>query len=90
MSLDENETDRAGEVLHVKTMKPLLQKVAIGRVTLWTNFQSGFGEGIIEKQIYFNQEFCESGYTPTLGDEVVYEAIESQQGMSHISNVTWI
>lgn len=62
-------------------IEPLREKVTEGQVTLWHNSNRGEGEGAIDKDVYFNQECCDSGYIPSLGDKIVYSAIESQQGI---------
>lgn len=80
VEVNEEVCDLAGEVLNIEKICPLRSHILTGCITHWT--QSG--EGVVDKNVYFTQGSCEPGYIPQLGDKVVVEAIESEQG-----KLTW-
>lgn len=77
VAVNKEKVNMAGDVIEIKSLQPVLQKSNCGRITLWSESKQ---EGAIENQIYFHKIFCSSGYVPALGDDVFYEAIESDQG----------
>ncbi|KAK6623465.1 hypothetical protein RUM43_009317 [Polyplax serrata] len=78
VAVNKEKVNMAGDVIEIKSLQPVLQKSNCGRITLWSESKQ---EGAIENQIYFHKIFCSSGYVPALGDDVFYEAIESDQGV---------
>lgn len=78
VEVDEDSTDLCGEILEVDRIQPLRSKLNIGIVTTYDPVK---GMGTIEKNIIFNKKSCEAGYTPVVGDKVVSDSIESEQGI---------
>lgn len=78
VELDENSGDLGGEVLEVDNIRPLRSKLKVGNVSSW---DSHSGVGAVDKDIVFNKGSCEPGYVPCVGDKVVTDCIESDQGM---------
>lgn len=77
VSVDEKAVDLAGDIVEITSLKPLIIKSGVGRITLWSKIKQ---EGAIENHIYINKSLCPHEYVPNLGDEIFYEAIESDQG----------
>ncbi|XP_044008697.1 probable RNA helicase armi [Aphidius gifuensis] len=78
LEVDELSHDLSGQVLEVNKIQPLRSKIKIGLVT---KYDAKTGVGSIEKDIVFNKYSCETGYIPRLGDKVVCDCIESDQGI---------
>lgn len=76
VEVNEDVCDLGGVVLDVEEIRPLRARLLTGFVTHW-NQNSG---GAVDQYVYFTQDSCEPGYVPHLGDKVVVEAIETEQG----------
>ena len=73
----EEAADLNGEVLEVERIRPLRSKLHIGSVTYY-NLCKGVGN--IDRNTIFTKTVCEPGYIPCVGDKVVTDSIESDQG----------
>lgn len=80
VEVNEEVCDLGGEVLDVEKICPLRSRILTGCITHWNQN----GEGVVDQNVYFSQDTCEPGYIPHLGDKVVVEGIESEQG-----KLTW-
>lgn len=78
VEINEEAGDLAGEVLEVDSIQPLRSKLKVGNVTKW---DSNLGAGSIDGDTIFNKASCEIGYVPHVGDKVVSDSIESEQGI---------
>ncbi|XP_043284059.1 probable RNA helicase armi [Venturia canescens] len=78
VEVDEESGDLAGEVLEIDNIQPLRSKLKVGTVTKWG---SNLGAGTIDRDTLFNKASCETGYVPHVGDKVVSDSIESDQGI---------
>ncbi|XP_033194501.1 putative RNA helicase armitage [Bombus vancouverensis nearcticus] len=78
VEIDEISYNLNGEILEIKRIQPLRSKLNIGTVT---SFDPTKGVGVIEKDIVFNKNICDSGYIPCVGDKVISDSIESDQGL---------
>ncbi|XP_015587394.1 probable RNA helicase armi isoform X2 [Cephus cinctus] len=78
VEVDERSTDLGGEVLEVDRINPLRTKLVVGHVTAYS---TTIGIGKIDNSIIFNKISCEPGYVPCIGDKVVSDSIESDQGI---------
>lgn len=76
VEVNEDVCDLSGDVLDIEEILPLRSRLVTGRVTHW-NPNSG---GVVDQYVYFTQDSCEPGYIPHLGDKVVVEAIETENG----------
>ncbi|XP_026320060.1 probable RNA helicase armi isoform X2 [Hyposmocoma kahamanoa] len=73
---EENPTDiSAAQVLQVIAFRALRTKIKSGKVTDWLG-QSGRCDG----NIYFDEHSFETSFIPKVGNKVMVEAIESNQG----------
>lgn len=77
VELDNDSTDLSGEILEVDSIKPLLSKLVVGVISKY-NPQSEVG--VIDKHVIFHKRACDMGYIPCIGDKVVSDSIESDQG----------
>ncbi|XP_025602817.2 probable RNA helicase armi [Athalia rosae] len=77
VQVDDNFVDYSGEILHVDRIFPLRSKIFTGVVTVY-NINSGIGT--INNNVAFNKIDCEPGYIPFVGDRVITDCIESDQG----------
>lgn len=77
---DSGDVDGSGDtgdvVLQVNSIRPLRSRVQVGRVTHW---DTRTFVGTISTGILFTRDALDFGYIPTVGDEVVVDAIESDQ-----------
>ncbi|XP_066587433.1 probable RNA helicase armi [Prorops nasuta] len=76
--VNEESVDLTGEILEVDKLLPLRSKLGVGTVTTYDITKQS---GIIEKNIFFYKNACEIGYIPQVGDRVVSDSIESDQGI---------
>ncbi|XP_076298208.1 putative RNA helicase armitage isoform X2 [Lasioglossum baleicum] len=74
---DSNCFDSNKEILKIKRIQPLRSKFDIGTVSSYDSVKE---IGTIDKDIVFNKRICDSGYIPCVGDKVVHDSIESDQG----------
>ncbi|XP_037867032.1 probable RNA helicase armi [Bombyx mori] len=74
---EEKPTDISpSQVLKVKSIRPLRSKIKNVIIDEW------FGDyGICDKNIYFNRQSMQDGSVPQKGNNVMLEAIESNQGL---------
>ncbi|XP_011862621.1 PREDICTED: probable RNA helicase armi [Vollenhovia emeryi] len=77
VELKDSSLDLNGEVLEVDRIKPLRSKLDVGVIS---EYKPGEGVGIINKQVIFHKPVCDAGYIPCIGDKVVSDSIESDQG----------
>lgn len=77
VELNDDSTDLSGEILEVDKITPLRSKLDVGVISKY-NYETEVG--IIDKQIIFHKRVCEPGYIPRVGDKVVSDSIESDQG----------
>lgn len=77
VQVDDNFVDLSGEVLQVDRVFPLRSKLFNGSVTA---YDIKYGIGTVESNVLFNKSNCEPGYIPCVGDKVVTDCIESDQG----------
>lgn len=77
VELDQNITDLFGKVLEIERICPLRPRVLEGCIKEWCNEKK---IGVIDRVVYFNSDALATGYVPMVGDKVVIEAIESDQG----------
>lgn len=76
--VDESFVDFCGDILQIDRIFPLRSKLSTGIITAFDR-KSGFGT--IDKNIAFYKLVCEPGYLPSIGDKVVSDSIESDQGI---------
>ncbi|XP_015430098.1 PREDICTED: probable RNA helicase armi [Dufourea novaeangliae] len=77
VKIDSNSHDLSGEILEIRKILPLRSKLDIGTVSSYDPVKE---IGSIGKDIVFNKRICDSGYVPCIGDKVIYDSIESDQG----------
>jgi len=75
VELNNSFTDLNGEILEVDRIKPLRSKLDIGVISKYDA-----DVGVIDRQVIFHKYACEPGYIPCVGDKVVSDSIESNQG----------
>ena len=78
VEVDVESGDLGGTVLEVDNITPLRSKLLVGKVTKW---DGAIGVGVIDNDVIFNKGSCEPGYAPSIGDKVVADSIESDQGI---------
>ncbi|XP_031841973.1 putative RNA helicase armitage isoform X2 [Nomia melanderi] len=69
--------DSQEEILQIRRIKPLRSKLDIGTISSYDSVKE---IGTIGKDIVFNKRICDSGYIPCVGDKVISDSIESDQG----------
>lgn len=77
VELDENITDLFGKILQVDVIRPLRPRILRGSVRTWCDDTK---TGSIDAIVFFTSDALISGYIPIIGDQVVTEVIESDQG----------
>ncbi|XP_053992709.1 probable RNA helicase armi isoform X2 [Hylaeus volcanicus] len=77
VEIDVNSYNQNKEILNIKKIQPLRSKLGIGIVS---SYDTGKEIGTIGKDIVFNRRICDSGYIPHIGDKVLSDSIESDQG----------
>lgn len=85
VELNDNSTDLSGEVLEVDRIKSLRSKLDIGVIT---KYDPQNEVGVIDKCVIFHKRACEPGYIPRIGDKVVSDSIESDQGQYSWRSIT--
>lgn len=85
VEVNSNSTDLSGEVLEVDRIKSLRSKLDIGVISKYDRQNE---VGIIDKHVIFHKRACEPGYIPHIGDKVVSESIESDQGQYSWRSIT--
>jgi hypothetical protein len=78
VEVNEDVSNFKGEILEIKSLLPLRHLRQLGKVTEYNNILKF---GIIENTIMFTKDVCTSGYIPCVGDKVVVQSIESDQGI---------
>ncbi|XP_077294325.1 putative RNA helicase armitage [Arctopsyche grandis] len=66
-----------GEILEVTTLACLRSEIVEGKIT---KLEKDNGWGIVDNRILFNILSCNASYNLKIGDEVIVDAIESDQG----------
>ncbi|XP_072754735.1 probable RNA helicase armi [Anoplolepis gracilipes] len=85
VEVNKNSTDLSGEVLEVDRIKSLRSKLDIGVIS---KYDPQTEVGIINKCVIFHKHACEPGYIPHIGDKVVSDSIESDQGQYNWRSIT--
>lgn len=75
--IDENVADLSGKILEINEIAPLRCKQVQGVVK---SFDERLQNGVIDRNIFFDSDSLCAGYMPRIGDKVVSEIIESEQG----------
>lgn len=75
--IDENVADLSGKILDINEIAPLRCKQIQGIVK---SFDERLQNGVIDRNIFFDSDSLCAGYVPRIGDKVVSEIIESEQG----------
>ncbi|XP_015184734.1 PREDICTED: probable RNA helicase armi [Polistes dominula] len=78
VEVNDNNTDLTGEILEINKIQALRLTVDIDNIT---NYDPINQCGTIGKNTFFYKAACESGYVPYVGDKVVSDSIESDQGI---------
>lgn len=77
VELDETVSDLFGKVLEIEKLRPLRPRIVMGYIREWSIETL---TGAIDQTVFFNEDALASGYLPIIGDRVVTEVIESDQG----------
>lgn len=85
VELNDNSTDLSGEILEIDRIRPLRSKLNVGVIS---KYNSANKVGVIDKHVIFHKGACSMGYTPCVGDTVVSDSIESDQGQYNWRSVT--
>lgn len=85
VELNSSSTDLSGEVLEVDRIKSLRSKLDIGVIS---KYDPRSEVGVIDKCVIFHKRACEPGYIPHIGDKVVSDSIESDQGQYSWRSIT--
>ncbi|XP_017761861.1 PREDICTED: probable RNA helicase armi [Eufriesea mexicana] len=67
----------SGQILEIKKIQPLRSKLDIKAVSSFDPIKE---IGVIGSDTVFNKRICDSGYIPCIGDKVISDSIESDQG----------
>ncbi|XP_017797933.1 PREDICTED: probable RNA helicase armi [Habropoda laboriosa] len=78
VEINENSDNLNEEISEVKKIEPLRSKLDIGTISSYDPIKE---IGIIGKDTVFNKRICDSGYIPCVGDKVISDSIESDQGI---------
>ncbi|PBC31819.1 RNA helicase armi [Apis cerana cerana] len=78
VEIDEVSYNLSGEILEIKKIQPLRSKLNIGIVSYFDPIKE---IGVIGKDTVFNKRICDTGYIPCVGDKVINDSIESDQGI---------
>lgn len=78
VEVDEERSDLKGEILQITSLSAVRQISKIGKITA---YNEGTESGTIEKIVVFTKASCAPGYIPCVGDKVVVQSIESDQGV---------
>ncbi|KAK0092944.1 hypothetical protein PV326_000266 [Microctonus aethiopoides] len=78
VELNEESGDLSGEILEIDEIQPLRSKIKIGFIT---KYDQKTGVGAVDKDTIFVKSSCKPGYIPCIGDKVVCDSIESDQGI---------
>ncbi|XP_033328598.2 putative RNA helicase armitage isoform X1 [Megalopta genalis] len=70
-------SDLNEEILKIRKIQCLRSKLDLGTITSYDSVKE---IGAIDKEIVFNKRICDSGYNPCVGDKVISDSIESDQG----------
>jgi len=85
VELSNNSTDLRDEILEVDKITPLRSKLNVGVVSKYNHENE---VGLIDKEVIFHKRVCEPGYIPRVGDKVVSDSIESDQGQYNWRSIT--
>ncbi|XP_018362721.1 PREDICTED: probable RNA helicase armi [Trachymyrmex cornetzi] len=77
VELNNESEDWMGEILEINGIKPLRSQLNCGVISKYNPENK---VGVINKDIIFYKHLCGMGYVPCVGDKVVTESIESDQG----------
>ncbi|XP_029039267.2 probable RNA helicase armi [Osmia bicornis bicornis] len=78
VEINENSDDLNDIILKIQKIQPLRSKLDHGTVSSYDSIKE---IGSIGKDIVFNKRICEFGYIPCVGDKVISDSIESDQGI---------
>ncbi|XP_076632945.1 putative RNA helicase armitage [Colletes latitarsis] len=73
-----NSSNLNEEILQIKKIQPLRSKLDCGTIS---SYDPSKEIGTIGKDIVFNRRICDAGYIPRVGDKVISDSIESDQGL---------
>lgn len=77
VELNGDSADLSGEILEIDRIRPLRSKLNVGVIS---KYNSESEVGVIDKHVIFHKRACDMGYIPCVGDTVVSDSIESDQG----------
>ena len=78
VEINEESYDLSGDILEIKRIQPLRSKLDIGTVSSYDPIKE---VGVIGKDIVFTRRICDLGYIPCVGDKVISDSVESDQGI---------
>lgn len=78
VNLNEISPDLSNEIVKIDRIQPLRSKLDVGVVS---SYDASKEFGTIGKSIVFSKRTCDPGYIPSVGDKVVSDNIESDQGL---------
>ncbi|KAG7199163.1 hypothetical protein KM043_018049 [Ampulex compressa] len=77
IKVNENFTELNEEILTVNSIRPLRSKLDIGLISSYDPITKS---GTIGENIIFYKQVCDPGYIPSIGDRVLSDNVESDQG----------
>ncbi|XP_018571512.1 probable RNA helicase armi [Anoplophora glabripennis] len=77
-SINERAIDLSGQIIEINKILPVRAHIETGTVTAWDVAEH---TGVVKKNVFFNKYSLSCGYMPMVGDKVIIEVIESDQGM---------
>ncbi|XP_050300745.1 probable RNA helicase armi [Anthonomus grandis grandis] len=75
--VNEQSLDLSGQVIEVNKLSPIRPHIESGKILSWDVSSC---TGSISSKIFFDKQSLSCGYSPVVGDKVVTEIIESDQG----------
>ncbi|KYN31435.1 Putative helicase Mov10l1 [Trachymyrmex septentrionalis] len=87
VELNNESEDWMGEILEINGIKPLRSQLNCGVISKYNPENK---VGVINNNIIFYKRLCDVGYIPCVGDKVVTESIESDQGQYKWRSLTVI
>ncbi|KAK4876916.1 hypothetical protein RN001_009422 [Aquatica leii] len=78
VELDQHVLDLSGKILEIEKVRPLRFCIIEGVVKKW---DQKIGIGVINRNVHFSDTAIVTGYIPIVGDKVIAEIIESDQGI---------
>ncbi|XP_078048226.1 putative RNA helicase armitage [Augochlora pura] len=78
VKISSDSVDLNEEIIKIRKIQCLRSKLDMGTITSYDSIKE---IGTIDKEIVFSKRICDSGYNPCVGDKVVSDSIESDQGL---------